>query len=207
MMTATDKPAPCPGCGFHYNCLCTSVPALQSAVRIELLMHETEADRATNTGQLLDHALPHCRRHVWHRKSPPAELLTLLADPAVTPYLVFPGDEALELTEVINRPRAHPLAKPLHFIIVDATWQQARKMLRQSPWLQDVPTVKLPEGLVTAYTLRRNQPEGSLCTCEVGIALLEALGESDNAQAMSAYFSTFMATFAADRQHQTVNPS
>nr|WP_255555721.1 DTW domain-containing protein [Enterovibrio paralichthyis] len=200
-----QKPEPCSRCGFHYNCLCDAVPQLNSQVRIELLMHETEAQRSTNTGQLLENALPHCRRHLWQRKAPPAALLTLLADPAAEPYLVFPGEDASELEDIIARPRSKPQAKPVHFIIVDATWQQARKMLRQSPWLQDVPTVKLPEGLVTGYTLRRNQPDGSLCTCEVGIALLEAMGEKSNADAISAYFGKFLETFEADRQHQTVN--
>ncbi|WP_407331726.1 tRNA-uridine aminocarboxypropyltransferase [Enterovibrio sp. 27052020O] len=203
------KPAPCEHCGFHYNCLCDQTPSLNSNVRIELLMHETEADRPTNTGRLLEAALPHCRRHIWHRKTPPAELLTLLADPAVQPYLVFPSETARQLKEVTagysSASYEEPYARPLHFIIVDATWQQARKMLRQSPWLEDIPTVALPEGLTTTYSLRRNQPTGSLCTCEVGIEILRALNEEENVHAMSTYFEEFMRAFEADRQHITTS--
>nr|WP_269809156.1 tRNA-uridine aminocarboxypropyltransferase [Enterovibrio nigricans] len=179
--------------------------ALSSEVRIELLMHKTEVARATNTGQLLEHALPYCRRHVWHRKAPPAELLTLLADPAAEPYLVFPDGSAISLESAVNRRTAKPEAKPLHFIIIDATWQQARKMLRKSPWLSDVPTVSLPDNLTTTYQLRRNQPEGGLCTCEVGILLLEAMHEPGNARALTNYFHQFMAVFEADRQHQSLS--
>ncbi|KXF82677.1 hypothetical protein ATN88_14395 [Enterovibrio coralii] len=168
-------------------------------------MHETEVDRATNTGQLLENTLPHCRRHIWQRKTPPTELLTLLADPAAEPYLVFPGETAISLENVVKRTTSKPEAKPIHFIIIDATWQQARKMLRKSPWLEDVPTVCLPENLSTAYQLRRNQPEGGLCTCEVGIVLLEAMNEADNAQALTQYFQTFMQVFEADRQHQSLS--
>ncbi len=197
----STKPAPCRGCGFHYNCLCERIPALQSQVRIELLMHETEAMRASNTGRLLEAALPHCRRHIWQRKTPPAELLTLLADPAAQPYLVFPSETALPLDAVVTRHSSASYAKPLHFIIVDATWQQARKMLRQSPWLEDIPTVTLPDGLTTNYSLRRNQPTGSLCTCEVGIEILTAMHESENAGAVSHLFHEFIATFEADRNH------
>ncbi|MDD1781985.1 DTW domain-containing protein [Enterovibrio sp. ZSDZ35] len=199
------KPEPCPQCGFHYNCLCDHAPSLSSNVRIELLMHETETDRATNTGQLLEKALPQCRRHIWHRKAPPVELLTLLADPAAEPYLVFPGETAISLDTAVRRTTSKPEAKPIHFIIIDATWQQARKMLRKSPWLEDVPTVCLPDNLTTAYQLRRNQPDGGLCTCEVGILLLEAMKETDNALAMTNYFHQFMQVFEADRQHQSLS--
>ncbi|WP_235956358.1 tRNA-uridine aminocarboxypropyltransferase [Grimontia sedimenti] len=199
-----EKPTSCPSCGFHYNCLCEAVPKLDSQVRIELLMHETETGRATNTGQLLENALPYCRRHVWQRKTPPLELLTLLADPAAQPYLVFPGEGAVALEKAVSRPTSKPEAKPIHFIIIDATWQQARKMLRQSPWLEDVPMVTLPEGLSTRYALRRNQPEGSLCTCEVGMVLMEAMGETENAVAVGQYFDRFMQVFEADRQHQSL---
>lgn len=197
-----EKPRPCPSCGFHYNCLCGEAPTLDSRVRIELLMHETEAARTTNTGQLLEKALPHCRRHIWQRKTPPTALLTLLADPAVQPYLVFPEAHAIALDTVFSGSNAALQTKPVHFIIVDATWQQARKMLRQSPWLQTVPMIKLPEGLSTRYTLRRNQPNGSLCTCEVGTVLLAAMGETDNAAAVDKYFEKFMQIFEADRHHQ-----
>lgn len=197
-----EKPIPCPSCGFHYNCLCGEVPTLDSQTRIELLMHETEAARTTNTGQLLEKALPLCRRHIWQRKTPPTTLLTLLADPDVRSYLVFPDADAIALDTVFSDANTAPQTKPVHFIIVDATWQQARKMLRQSPWLNNVPKVKLPEGLATRYTLRRNQPDGSLCTCEVGMVLIEALGEKENASRMGQYFDKFMQVFEADRQHQ-----
>ncbi|USH04031.1 DTW domain-containing protein [Grimontia kaedaensis] len=199
-----EKPTPCPSCGFHYNCLCEAVPKLDSHVRIELLMHETETGRATNTGQLLENALPYCRRHVWQRKTPPLELLTLLADPAAQPYLVFPGEEAIALEKAVSRMTSKPEAKPIHFIIIDATWQQARKMLRQSPWLEDVPMITLPEGLSTRYALRRNQPEGSLCTCEVGMVLMDAMGEAENAVEVGKYFDKFMQVFELDRQHQSL---
>ncbi|TKF27833.1 tRNA-uridine aminocarboxypropyltransferase [Enterovibrio norvegicus] len=201
---SSAKPAPCSGCGFHYNCLCDAVPRLDSKVRIELLMHETETERATNTGQLLEACLSHCRRHVWQRKDPPIELLTLLADPAAEPVLVFLSDDAVPLEQITVRRCSKPEAKPIHFIILDATWQQAKKMRNKSPWLQDIPTVVLPSGLVTEYSLRRNQPEGALCTCEVGIVLMKAMGELENAEKVDQYFHHFMDTFDADRQHKSV---
>ncbi|EEY73893.1 tRNA-uridine aminocarboxypropyltransferase [Grimontia hollisae] len=197
-----EKAAPCTGCGFHYHCFCGEEPTLNSQVRIELLMHETETGRTTNTGQLLEKALPYCRRHIWQRKAPPAALLTLFADSATQTYLVFPGDHAIALDNALAQHTSKPETNPIHFIILDATWQQARKMLRQSPWLQTAPMIKLPEGLSTRYTLRRNQPNGSLCTCEVGTVLLTAMGETDNAAAVDKYFEKFIQIFEADRHHQ-----
>ncbi|RXJ73015.1 DTW domain-containing protein [Veronia nyctiphanis] len=195
------KPPACKGCGFHYNCLCAHVPTLNTSVRIDLLMHETEVDKASNTGKLLRETFPHCHQHVWRRTEPPRDLLAVIADPEIKSWLLFPDENA---TDVKCLPEGHNDDRKAHFIMIDATWQQAKKMVRKSPWLQSLGTATFSSLPPSQYTLRRNQQPGNLCTCEAGIALLSAMGESENAELLSQYFLQFMTTFDADRQHMSL---
>ena len=59
--------------------------------------------------------------------------------------------------------------------VIDGTWQEAQKMLRQSPWLKAMPKVKIQalkgQALDSKFELRRNQQ--GLCTMEA-IEAIEA---------------------------------
>ncbi|WP_139122357.1 tRNA-uridine aminocarboxypropyltransferase [Veronia pacifica] len=178
------------------------LPKLDSHMCIDLLMHETESDKRTNTGKLLLASFPYCRQHVWQRTSPPDELVARIADPDIDSWLLFPGDHSIPASQC---QQAHKAEVPQHFIIIDATWQQARKMLRKSPWLSAVNTLHIQPDSPSRYALRRNQKDGHLCTCEVGISLLEEMGDNQNARVLSQYFLKFIETFEADRQHKSLS--
>ncbi|MGY0216590.1 tRNA-uridine aminocarboxypropyltransferase [Endozoicomonadaceae bacterium StTr2] len=137
-----------------------------------LLTHQTEFSKPTNTGQLVKELLPDTLILEWSRVELPEQLLDRLADPAVTPWLVFPGEYAIYHSAELFK--AEPKAKsdqPL-FIVLDATWQQARKIYRQSPYLHNLPLYNLGEVPESVYTLRRNQQAGHLCTAEVVACVL-----------------------------------
>ncbi|EAQ52185.1 MULTISPECIES: tRNA-uridine aminocarboxypropyltransferase [Vibrio] len=186
----------CPGCGFTHQCVCHLIPTVESQTDLVLLTHENELSRDTNTGKLLQQSLEQCQSLVWQRKTPPAELMALLEDETRQPFLLFPSDQSIEcqqavMTQAQNR-------KPL-FIILDGTWQEAKKMLNKSSWLQAVPQVHLDITSESSYTLRRNQDSGHLCTCEVGIELLKSLGESEPAKLIDDYYQQYLKVFHADK--------
>jgi DTW domain-containing protein YfiP len=190
LATNTMTPSKTP---FSATSASTQAPQLNSQLRIELLTHSEELKRPTNTGRLLLDTLPQARLHLWQRKSPPEALLALIADPKIQCLLLFPSPNAEPIEGFIKNAKKTNL--PLHFIILDATWQQARKMYRQSPWLQALAHIELAIDKTSEYRLRRNQVKGAICTCEVGIALLKALGEADNETSLDQYFHQFMQDF------------
>lgn len=203
----TRSLAHCSDCGFILSlCLCaktSKAPQLNSQLRIELLTHSTELTRPTNTGRLLLETLPQARLHLWQRQSPPEALLSLIASSSAQCLLLFPTPKAQPVDDFIKRSQEKDL--PLHFIILDATWQQARKMYRQSPWLQTLPHVELAIDNESEYSLRRNQVKGAICTCEVGIALLKTLGEAENEISLHEYFHQFMQDFRKQKITYTQN--
>ncbi len=188
---------PCPDCGFRFNCICSMVPKLTSEQSLMLLMHPNELSRDTNTGKLLQQCQLNVEHAIWDRKQPPKALVERLADTNLYPVLLFPGENSLTLAQVTQQSQQQS-KKPL-FIILDATWQEARKMINKSRWLEDLPMMGLSTQGDSEYQLRRNQQQGNLCTFEVAAQLLGQLGEENNQQQMQSFFARYLATFQADK--------
>lgn len=196
---------PCPNCGFQFNCMCSLVPKLTSEHNILLLMHPNELRRDTNTGQLLEQCQLNIERVIWDRKQPPADLLARLADPSLYPVLLFPSEESVTLEHVALQSQQQT-KNPL-FIILDATWQEARKMINKSRWLESIPTMALSASADSQYQLRRNQQQGNLCTFEVAAHLLGQLGEQNNQQKMLTFFAHYLALFQAEKSGHALKQS
>lgn len=196
---------PCPHCLLVHQCVCQQVPQLTSALQLSLLMHDNERSRDTNTGRWLTAALPDCQAFSWSRVEPNAALKARIADPSHYSVLVYPGEPSLHVEDALAQARA--LHRKPHFILLDGTWQEAKKMERKSPWLKDLPRVTLSPQQLSQYRLRRNQSDGHLCTLEVGCELLRALDEAPQADALAAFFAQFMAIFQADKSgHRWPHP-
>ncbi len=153
-------------------------------VNIILLTHTREVLRANNTGQLVSKVLGERARVVeWHRKQPDAALLSLIAAGKVG--LVFPSDEIVTETHVSS-------ASAEYLVLIDATWQEARKMFNQSPYLKTLPRVALQASQASIYPLRRNQIEGGLCTAECVALLLKNAGEPVLAKQLTDQLMAFI---------------
>ncbi|HHB1594234.1 TPA: tRNA-uridine aminocarboxypropyltransferase [Vibrio campbellii] len=188
---------PCPHCGFQFNCICSLLPKLSSEHSLMLLMHPNELTRDTNTGKLLAQCQLSVTQVVWDRKTPPAELSETLANPSLLPVLLFPSEESLTLEQVQQQSNEQS-RRPL-YIILDATWQEARKMINKSRWLESIAMMGLATQADSQYQLRRNQQEGNLCTFEVAAQLLEQLGEEQNQKQMLNFFEQYLPRFQAEK--------
>ncbi|WP_267960206.1 DTW domain-containing protein [Shewanella sp. AS16] len=172
------------------------------SVQIVLLTHERELDRASNTGQLALQAFPElCRRVIWSRTRPEAALLAMLESRQAS--LLFPAEsEACAVPASASRLAAgrnpgadEPATQAAEaceadtIVILDATWQEARKMLRQSPYLRTAARISLAQPQASRFTQRRNQIPGGLCTLECIIALFDAANLKAEAAGLSADFA------------------
>ncbi len=165
---------------------------LECSFELILIQHPNELTRSTNTGKLLQWRLPNCQSYVWDRKNPPPQLLARLSSHP-NPCLLFPTPESSAL-----KSKAQAEHEPL-FIVLDSTWQEAKKMWRQSPWLQVLPTYQLDVTAPSQFSLRRNQQSDSLCTAEVGIELLKLRQKPDQAQELHKSMLHYFEAFQADR--------
>ncbi len=181
----------CDKCGLSNQCACWLMSPLNSTLQLLVIQHPNEAKRPTNSAKILQWCLPNYQHFTWSRVAPPTQLLDIIAHHP-NPILLFPTEHSVPLSNATNYPKDEPL-----FIILDATWQEAKKMWRQSSWLQTLYTAILTDVPPSQFNLRRNQRQQSLCTCEVGIALLgyrqELEAQADLKSRMLSYFAMYQA--------------
>lgn len=195
---------PCTTCGFIHNCICEHQPHLQSRVEFALLYHENELSKLTNTGRLILNSLPKAQSYLWQRKVPPKALIDKINQENTETWLLFPSHSPTLSSKYCEY--KNPNKKQL-FILLDATWQEAKKMVNKSSWLKDLPCLEIQATGDSCYHLRRNQSQGNLCTCEAGIEVLDMVKEPENAQALFHYYEQFLTVFQAERSGHEYQPS
>ena len=80
--------------------------------------------------------------------------------------------------------------RPL-FILLDATWPEARKMFRKSPYLDRFPVLSLQPEQISRYQLRRSRRDDHFCTAEVAGLCLDLVYEPQAAQVLQTLLDVF----------------
>lgn len=180
----------CPGCRVVFShCLCAARPQLATIAGVCLIMCDIEPLKPSNTGWLIADVVPDTYAFGWSRTAVDPALLALLADPQWQPYLVFPG-EYVQPVRVHTTVEVQPGKRPL-FVLLDATWSEARKMFRKSPYLEHLPVLSLTPERLSRYYLRRSKRAEHLCTSEVASVCLGLGGEPRAADVLEAYLDVF----------------
>ena len=182
--------AKCDGCRLALtHCTCAARPSVPTRAGVCLLMADIEALKPTNTGWLVADVVPDTFAFEWARTEVDPALLALLADPQWQPVVVFPGEYAAP-ERVVDDVPATSGTRPL-FILLDATWNEARKMFRKSPYLDRLPVLSLRPEQVSRYVLRRSRRDDHFCTSEVAALCLELAGEARASAVLSAWLDVF----------------
>jgi len=150
-------------------------------MKIILLTHAREISKKSNTGQLVQQLVPNAQTIIWQRTQPDFSLLKLIQSKKTA--LLYPiekiGDDA-NVNDFEN------------FIVIDSTWQESRKIVNRSPYLQQLPRVQVSTKKHSQYHLRRNQIEGGLCTAECVIELLREKNNVEMADQLDILFARFL---------------
>ena len=180
----------CPGCRVALtHCLCAVRPVVPTHAGVCLVMCDIEPLKPSNTGWLIADVVPDTFAFGWARTEVDPALLEVLADPQWQPYLVFPGEFAPP-ERVVTQVDAVPGKRPL-FVLLDATWPEACKMFRKSPYLNHLPVLSLQPERLSRYHLRRSRRDDHFCTSEVASLCLALAGEAHAAETLDAYLDVF----------------
>ena len=85
-------------------------------------------------------------------------------------------------------------------MLLDATWPEARKMFRKSPYLDHLPVLSLQGEQLSKYRLRRSQRDEHFCTSEIAALCLALAGEALAAQTLEAYLDVFTSHYLLAKQ-------
>jgi DTW domain-containing protein YfiP len=211
----------CTGCRLvPSHCMCALRPVVPTRAGVCLIMADIEPLKPSNTGWLIADVVADTAAFGWARMEVDPALLTLLADPQWQPYLVFPGEfvapERVVTTLIACNRATQPAAGPPQgglapsggsdprsggawgpaskrplFVLLDATWPEARKMFRKSPYLNHLPVLSLESEQISRYRLRRSRRDDHFCTSEVAALCMDLAGETLAAQTLEAYLDVF----------------
>ncbi len=194
----------CAGCRLvPSHCICALRPVVPTHSAVCLLMADIEPLKPSNTGWLIADVVADTFAFGWARTEVAPALLALLADPQWQPYVVFPSEFA-DAERVVHQLAHHTSKRPL-FILLDGTWDEARKMFRKSPYLQPFPVLSLHPDQLSRYQLRRAQSEAHFCTAEVGAMCLDLAGDTQAAAALNAYFDVYTEHYLKAKHQQPVD--
>lgn len=150
---------------------------MATATRFVFLMHPKEyKQEKAGTGRLTQLCLSNSSLHMATEVRDGDEVGRLLSDERYFPVLLYPGAEALNLSEVSTVAPNHS-GKTLMVVILDATWSGARKMLRLSPALRRLPRIMFTPTQPSRYVIKQQPQEGCLSTLEATHELLMVLEE------------------------------
>lgn len=167
-------------------------------------MHDIEPLKPSNTGWLIADIVTDTYAFTWQRVGVDPSLLALLADPRYQPIVVFPGEYA-EPERVVSEVEVALGKRPL-FILLDATWTEARKMFRKSPYLNGLPVLSLQAEVMSRYRLRRSTRSEHLCTAEVAALCLGLTGDDQAAGALDVWLDAFTDHYLGAKHHRTPDP-
>jgi DTW domain-containing protein YfiP len=146
-------------------CVCEGLRPVATRTRVVLLQHPREARLAICSAWLTRLALENAELHRGVRFADHPRVRELTALPGAA--LLYPGEGAVDA--------AHA-TPPATLFVIDGTWTQADRMLRDNPALAALPRIALAPAAPSGYAgLRREPGPGHLSTIEAVAAALGAL--------------------------------
>ena len=131
-------------------------------MKIFLLTHQRELNRKNNTGILALKSISGLvERITWDRVNPNIDLLKLIESQSIA--LLYPSPDSIPID----------IQKLDYIIILDGTWQEAKKIYNKSEYLKSTQKVTFSEPMISTYKLRKNQQPKGLCTIECIIEILK----------------------------------
>lgn len=187
-------------------CICAQAPELKLDSNTHLLFHPNEPQKRSSSGRLLKHCLG-INSTMWHRNKN-NELEAKFQGYA----LLYPDQNSSQMKPQTKIKGAisytqHQSSSPISatgYLWLDATWQQSKKILRQSPWLDALPKYSISAHLLhtlptSQYSLRRNQTPEGLSTMETFAYWLYEQNQPNQAQDLLNFFKQFQIAYIKAR--------
>lgn len=157
-------------------CICPLLPTVQTRTEFIVLQHVYESIRPSNTGRLAALAMPNSRIVFCGggaRIGLPPVADELLLKPAT--WLLWP-DGTDTPSDIIESGR------PERVVVLDATWQQARRLYSRIPVLRTLPRLVLPAPAQQRNRLRKQHRPDGMSTIEAVAAALAMLEGAETAE-------------------------
>lgn len=155
-------------------CLCSELEPFKTNTKIVILIHPKEAKKQrVGTGRLTQKSLTNSMMIMGVDFTEDRLVNELIEDPDKKCFLLYPGVEAINLSENEAFPKNEN--KENVIFVLDGTWPCAKKMLRESKNLQELPRVCFDSSIRSRFSIKHQPAQNCLSTIESVSFLLTEL--------------------------------
>jgi DTW domain-containing protein YfiP len=158
------------------------VPTVTTRTEFLILRHIYEAERPSNTGRLVALAMPNSRI------IPCGGGTRIGLSPIDDEFLRVPGTWLLWPDGTGTQPEMSDLAPPDRVVVIDATWQQARRLYSSMPVLWALPRFVLPEPTRRRDRLRNQHRSDGMSTLEAVAAAVTKIEGAEMANPLEILY-------------------
>ncbi len=152
---------------------------------------------AIGTAKLAHMCLPNSELVIGVRVDDDPRVRACLADPSRAPLLLYPGDAATPLEAFADD-------TPRTLVVLDGTWPQSKKLLRENPRLASLPRASFVPPAPSEYRIRREPKDNYVSTLE---SVAYALGVLEQEPAkFTALYAPFRAMIDTQIDHESSRP-
>ncbi|NDG84286.1 MAG: DTW domain-containing protein [Proteobacteria bacterium] len=171
----------CPNCArIQTLCLCSRITPFEIDPMMILLVHPREYSKTTGTARIVARSIRDCRifRGYGQDFDQDPRLLVLLQDPTLRVVILYPGPKSVNLTETSEEGLLEALPRDgrrLCILLVDGTWSSAKRMIRTSRVLSELPRVSFSVEAPSRFRFKKQPNAVCLSTVEATSLLIETL--------------------------------
>ena len=178
-----DENSHCPHCYQRLEiCICPILPTVTTRTEVLILRHIYEAQRPSNTGRLVALAMPNSRI------IPCGGGTRIGLSPIDDEFLRVPGTWLLWPDGTGTQPDMSDLATPDRVVVIDATWQQARRLYSSMPVLRALPRLVLPAPIRCRDRLREQHRSDGMSTLETVAAAVAKIEGAESARPLEILY-------------------
>lgn len=138
------------------HCLCQFITSFQAHCNILILQHPAERFKYYSTAKLVTKSITNSKRIrgiVFSADKLPVDLKEQKT------YLLYPSKDAIDCENI-------PLDTKSTVIVVDGTWDEAKKIIYHSPYLKQFQHITFKTPITSNYMIRKQPKDHYLSTIE-----------------------------------------
>lgn len=195
----------------QFGCYCAQVQAFDSKINFVVLIHPIEAKRRIATGRMSHLILKDSHLIQGQDYTHDSSVNKLIDDPKYHSVILYPGINSKNISQLepSEKVKLFPQEKKLRIFVIDGTWATARKMVRLSENLKQLPKICFTPTQPSNFRVRKQPGAECYSTIEAIHHTIELLGESQGFKASSRQHDNLLHVFnyMVERQLEFIRES
>lgn len=187
-----------------FTCYCAHVQRFNPNIDFVILIHPIEMKRRIATGRMSHLCLENSVLVLGEDYTLNPRVNRLLKDPNRECVMLYPGQKAIDLSEITPRDRGELFdpCKRLTVFVVDGTWATAKKMVRLSENIKTLPRICFTPETPSRFMVRRQPKPFCYSTIEAVHHTIELLGEGQGFEIKKRQHDNLLQVFSVMVQQQ-----